>query len=285
MTRLERALTERMCARSSRTLRAWRRSVASRTHPRIMGVQGEGNVPRGAGRHTVLPGAESEAFSSLGARPTWRAERFAMVRRCVSRCRAGRLGGGSRRQVVRTRSRWSPSPTRGGCPTMFAHCWSTWFHPDCAEREQRSTRRALKQRLVADGIAHAALVYNGARAVAWAEYGSPEELPDIHHRKEYLAMAERLPDYRVTCILLKRGLRGQGLAAIALRGASRADRAGRRRPGRGPPSRHWRGPEDELVVRLQPHPHDVRARGLHLRSAQGTGVCVMMRKVDPSTRD
>ena len=44
-------------------------------------------------------------------------------------------------------------------------------------------------------------------------------LPDIQHRKEYLATAERLPDYRITCILVERGLRGQGLAAIALRGA------------------------------------------------------------------
>ena len=83
----------------------------------------------------------------------------------------------------------------------------------------REGNRALKQRLVAEGIAHAALVYEGDRAVAWAEYGSPEELPDIQHRKEYLATPDGLPDYRVTCILVERGYRGRGLAAIALRGA------------------------------------------------------------------
>ena len=43
--------------------------------------------------------------------------------------------------------------------------------------------------------------------------------PGIHHRKEYLATAERLPDYRVTCIQVERAHRGQGLAAVALRGA------------------------------------------------------------------
>ena len=103
---------------------------------------------------------------------------------------------------------------------MFAGCWCTKFHPDCAEKGQsREGNRALKQRLVAEGIAHAARVYDGDRAVAWAEYGTPEELPDIQHRKEYLATAERLPDYRVTCILVERGVRGQGLAATALRGA------------------------------------------------------------------
>lgn len=103
---------------------------------------------------------------------------------------------------------------------MFASCWCTKFHPECAEKWQSAeANRALKQRLVADGLAHAALVYDGDRAIAWAQYGSPEELPSIQHRKEYLATAERLPDYRVTCIQVERGLRGHGLAAIALRGA------------------------------------------------------------------
>src|SRR6266581_2808934 len=135
---------------------------------------------------------------------------------------------------------------------MFASCWCTYFHPDCAEKGQSAEgNRALKQRLVVDGIAHAALVYDGDRAVAWAEYGSPQELPTIHHRKEYLATAEQLPDYRVTCILVERGLRGQGLAAIALRGAV------------------------GLIAQaggglVEGYPHDVRARGLHLRSPQGT---------------
>jgi hypothetical protein len=103
---------------------------------------------------------------------------------------------------------------------MFAGCWCAKFHPDCAEKdESRDSRRALKQRLVADGNAHAALVYDGDRAVAWAQYGTPEELPSIHHRKEYLATVERLPDYRITCILVERTQRRQGVAAVALRGA------------------------------------------------------------------
>lgn len=103
---------------------------------------------------------------------------------------------------------------------MFARCWCTYFHPDCAERGQSAEgNRLLKQRLVADDVAHAALVFDGDRAVAWAEYGTPEELPGIHHRKEYLATAEQLPDFRVTCILVERDRRGQGLAAVALRGA------------------------------------------------------------------
>ncbi len=70
-----------------------------------------------------------------------------------------------------------------------------------------------------EGIAHAALVYDGDLAIAWAEYGTPEELPGIHHRKEYLATAKRLPDYRITCIQVEKVHRGKGLASVALGGA------------------------------------------------------------------
>ncbi|MDF2968901.1 MAG: family N-acetyltransferase, partial [Nocardioidaceae bacterium] len=43
--------------------------------------------------------------------------------------------------------------------------------------------------------------------------------PGIHHRKEYLATAERLPDYRITCIQVEKVHRGKGVASVALRGA------------------------------------------------------------------
>jgi GNAT superfamily N-acetyltransferase len=166
---------------------------------------------------------------------------------------------------------------------MFAGCWCTKFHADCGEEGESA--RAFKQRMVAEGIAHAALVYDGDRAVAWAEYGSPEELPGIHHRKEYLATAKRLPDYRVTCILVERGFRGQGLAAIALRGAV------------------------ELIAQVggglvEGYPHDtggVRKKnssflyngtrsmyereGFTYERPKGLGNCVMVRQVAPSTRD
>ena len=103
---------------------------------------------------------------------------------------------------------------------MFANCWCTWLHPD--DRAADTTiedNRAFKKRRVDEGIAHAALVYAGDLAIAWAEYGTPEELPGIHHRKEYLATAERLPDYRVTCIQVEKAHRGKGLASVGRVGA------------------------------------------------------------------
>ena len=99
-------------------------------------------------------------------------------------------------------------------------CWCTWFHPACAERGQSAEgNRALKKRLVNEGRAHAALVFDGDVAVAWCEYGPPEELPSIYHRKEYEAGLDRLPDYRLTCFFVDRTYRRKGVAAVALRGA------------------------------------------------------------------
>lgn len=71
---------------------------------------------------------------------------------------------------------------------IFGGCWCIYFHPDCAERGQSAQgNRELKKQLVSGGQAHAALVMIGDKAVAWAEYGTPAELPNIHHRKQYLA--------------------------------------------------------------------------------------------------
>jgi hypothetical protein len=99
-------------------------------------------------------------------------------------------------------------------------CWCTWFHPACAERgESPEGNRALKERLVREDKAHAALVYDGDLAVAWCQYGSPEELPRIYHLKEYNAGLVKPPDYRITCFFVGRGYRRRGVAAMALRGA------------------------------------------------------------------
>ena len=103
---------------------------------------------------------------------------------------------------------------------VFGGCWCIWFHPDGPERGQGSeANRALKQRYVEEGRAHAALVVDGDEAVAWCEYGTPDELPNIHHRKQYDAERDLLPDYRVTCIFVDRRYRRRGLVEVALRGA------------------------------------------------------------------
>lgn len=103
---------------------------------------------------------------------------------------------------------------------IFGGCWCIAFHPDCAERGQGyDGNRVLKKRLVETGQAHAALVMIDDEAIAWAEFGTPDELPSIHHRKQYLAEADLIPDYRVTCIFVDKRYRRKGFAKMALAGA------------------------------------------------------------------
>ena len=107
----------------------------------------------------------------------------------------------------------------GSCWAQGGGCWCMRFQVSCAPRQAGEGNRARKQRLVNDGRAHAALVFDGDVAVAWCEYGTPEELPDMYHRKEYQAGLEAWPDYRLPCLFVAKNYRRQGLAGSALRGA------------------------------------------------------------------
>jgi hypothetical protein len=103
---------------------------------------------------------------------------------------------------------------------VFGGCWCTYFHTMHDEKTfDADDNRALKQRLVKQGRAHAALVFDGDEAVAWCEYGSPAELPNIYHRKQYEAELDALPDYRITCIFVDKKYRRKQLSAVALGGA------------------------------------------------------------------
>ena len=103
---------------------------------------------------------------------------------------------------------------------VWGGCWCLAFHPDSPERGRSlAGNRALKQRLVDEGQAHAALVFDGERAVGWCQYGSPEELPRITHRKEYDALLVEPADYRLTCFFVDRDYRRRGVSAVAAQGA------------------------------------------------------------------
>jgi GNAT superfamily N-acetyltransferase len=99
-------------------------------------------------------------------------------------------------------------------------CWCTWFHPRRKDLDiDVEAGRPYKEFLVREGKAHAALVFDGDVAVGWCQFGTPEELPCIFHRKEYEAGLVSWPDYRLTCIFVDRNHRREGVAAVALDGA------------------------------------------------------------------
>ena len=103
---------------------------------------------------------------------------------------------------------------------VFGGCWCNYFHlqPGLPERSEIGNREFKKQ-LVETGHAHAALVFDGDEAVAWAQFGTVAELPNIHHRKQWEAETEQRPDYRITCLFVDRRYRRKGLTAMAVRGA------------------------------------------------------------------
>jgi ribosomal protein S18 acetylase RimI-like enzyme len=101
---------------------------------------------------------------------------------------------------------------------VFGGCWCMGFHP---ERNQSGiTHREAKEDRVRTDRAHAALVFDEEGAAqGWCQYGSPEELPSIKHRREYDKDAPPPPDWRITCFYVDKKHRGQGVARAALDGA------------------------------------------------------------------
>jgi hypothetical protein len=59
--------------------------------------------------------------------------------------------------------------------------------------------RLEKERRVAGGRAHAALVYDGPAAVGWCQFGPAAELPRTKDKRDYLSGLTGLPDWRITC--------------------------------------------------------------------------------------
>jgi len=114
---------------------------------------------------------------------------------------------------------------------VWGGCWCTNFHrvpgapgwgiPDEIYRHSEGAERMRqwKEHLVRADRSHAAVVFEGDVAVAWAQYGSVAELPNIHHRKEWEKGLVHPPDYRITCLFVDKGYRRRGVAAVAVNGA------------------------------------------------------------------
>ncbi len=75
----------------------------------------------------------------------------------------------------------------------------------------------MKQRLVREDRSHAALVYNGLGLVGWCQFGPPAELPG--RMTGFLRLGVAPPDWRITCFVVDRDRRAEGIAKAALHGA------------------------------------------------------------------
>jgi len=101
---------------------------------------------------------------------------------------------------------------------VFGGCWCIGFHEDGAVKGL--DRRAVKEDLVRCGRTHSAVVLDDdGRAQGWCQWGSAAELPNIKHRRVYLADPPPVPDWRITCFYVDTKHRGAGIARAALGGA------------------------------------------------------------------
>lgn len=103
---------------------------------------------------------------------------------------------------------------------IFGGCWCIGFHPEAADKKNRTSHRDLKHARVRAGTAHAALFFDGDDCVGWAQFGSCEEIERIKNRAAYEKVRETaLPDWRIGCCFVGKGHRRHGVATAALASA------------------------------------------------------------------
>ncbi len=101
---------------------------------------------------------------------------------------------------------------------VYGGCWCISYHPECGQRHLNY--RDVKEERVSTGRAHAALVVDSnGLAQGWCQFGSPEELSNIKHKRAYDKEPPPVPDWRITCIFVDKRHRGRGIARLALDGA------------------------------------------------------------------
>ena len=103
---------------------------------------------------------------------------------------------------------------------VFGGCWCMGFHPEGVGKETTAAlNRERKLARVRTGAAHAALVFDGDACLGWCQFGAPDEVPRIKSRAAYERGRTTLPDWRIACCYVGKGLRRQGVATTALTGA------------------------------------------------------------------
>jgi hypothetical protein len=102
---------------------------------------------------------------------------------------------------------------------IFGGCWCLGFHAGNRENRGYEARERAKEARVRAGTTHAALVFDGDACLGWAQFGTPAELPAIKNRKAYEEGLDALPDWRITCLYVGKGLRGRGVAEAGVAGA------------------------------------------------------------------
>jgi GNAT superfamily N-acetyltransferase len=100
---------------------------------------------------------------------------------------------------------------------VWGGCWCIGFHPEgFSQAKAPGGNRAAKQRHVDDGTVHQVLVYDGDRAIGWAQFGPPAEVARIKNPAVYEKDLDVVPDWRIGCIFTNPRDREKGVATAAV---------------------------------------------------------------------
>jgi GNAT superfamily N-acetyltransferase len=101
---------------------------------------------------------------------------------------------------------------------IWGGCWCMGFHPEGVGKKGQTAEvnRRTKEGYVARGEVRQVLVYDGATAVGWCQFGTPRELPSILNHASYERELDALPDWRIGCIFTGSRHRGNGVAHAAV---------------------------------------------------------------------
>jgi len=130
-------------------------------------------------------------------------------------------------------STWADFETLFSKHGVPSYCWCYFYQREqtrgreikesgLEEKDMREHNRRRKRELVTGGRAHGILVYQDRVPVGWCAYGPREEFPRVDRGRFYRKLdltAGRRRLWRITCFVVDKHHRGQGIASAALQAA------------------------------------------------------------------
>ncbi len=134
-------------------------------------------------------------------------------------------GGCGVRTVPVTPDRWDALAALFGRAGASNGCWCMYWRlgPAYARRPRWENREALHA-VVAAGPPPGLLAFEGDLAVGWCQLTPRSDLPWLDHAR-YLGRVDEAPVWSISCLFVRRGHRGHGVASALILAAVDAARA------------------------------------------------------------
>jgi GNAT superfamily N-acetyltransferase len=121
-----------------------------------------------------------------------------------------------------TSDRWDDLVQLAGDNGFYSGCWCTWWQTTSKEWDQLGARerRARLERAVEDGDVPGLLAYRDGEPVGWVRVGPRDEHPRMQ-RSPKLKPVDETPAWVVSCFVVRRDARRQGVGGALLAAAVR----------------------------------------------------------------